>query len=82
MYVNAAPESVAKLNALLNLCHSDAPGCPAEFAGEHGKVAIILDGSVISAPQVDSANLASKGFVIDGNFTSSGAHQLAAELNH
>lgn len=78
-----------KVNAAFNACYSGDPNsCPAIRQGDdgrqHGAIAMVLDGKVISAPTVNSLDLPlnPQGFVITGNFTHKTASELALQLRY
>ena len=66
-------EGEGKWNALANECFSKASTCPT------GQIAIVLDGTVISAPVVQTNNF-SGSVQISGDFTESEARDLAKIL--
>ncbi len=74
------------INALFNACFAGGPECPptgqSNQGGSGGRVAIVLDGRVLSAPVVNSQNLADQSFRITGNFTKSEASDLALKLKY
>lgn len=82
--VHTKTSSVAKLDRLFNDCYQGTSGCPGssntdgQFAGA---LAIVLDGKVISAPQVNGPDLASDTFEITANFSEAEAKALAEMLN-
>ena len=68
-------------NKAFNACYSGAPTCPGN--GGRGMIAIVLDGKVLSAPQVNGSDLASSPqFSITGNFTQGEAKDLALVLRY
>jgi hypothetical protein len=85
--VHALPASVAAVDRLMNACYVDAPDiCPPTGVGQtgsRGRVAVLLDGEVLSAPTVDQRDLAQNpgGFQIEGGFTEQSASQLAVWLD-
>lgn len=87
--VNVKNSKQGQANSLMNACYSaQTQRCPATGAaqsgGAGGRMAIVLDGQVLSSPTVDSADLASQanGFIIEGQFTHDSASQLALELRY
>ncbi|HVX16962.1 MAG TPA: protein translocase subunit SecD [Acidimicrobiales bacterium] len=83
----------SKANRFMNACYdgnsdsSKGPICPITGqgdTGQRGRMAIVLDGQVISAPTVDALNLASNagGFTITGNFSHSSANDLSLQLRY
>lgn len=71
--------SVDDLNALFDACYEATATCP-PVAGEHGAVAVVIDGEVVSAPTVNGEDLADEAFQISGSFTEAEARDLAAAL--
>lgn len=70
-------------NALFNACYNAAATCPPS-GGQRGATAIVLDGKVLSAPEVNGTDLASgaSGFQISGSFTATRAKDLALVLRY
>ena len=69
--------SQAKANEGFNACFSGQPTCPTKA------IAIVLDGEVLSAPVVQSADLASNdSFQITGDFSEGEAKELALVLRY
>lgn len=78
--VRFTPEAAAPMNELFNACFEGTDACPAG-EGEHGYVAVAVQGTVISAPAVAAADLASDQVVIaSGDLTEAEAQQLATAL--
>ncbi|MCU1354857.1 MAG: Protein translocase subunit SecD [Acidimicrobiales bacterium] len=83
--VHSAQKATA--NATMNACYQGGATCPGQGASasggqNSGAVAIVLDGKVLSAPQVNGPDLASSTFEITGNFTQSEAKDLALVLRY
>ena len=75
----------SQVNKLYNACHNGVSTCPAaQGAGGLGRIAIVLDGKVVSAATVNALDLASNpnGFQISGSFTHSQASTLALQLRY
>jgi hypothetical protein len=76
--VEVTEASRARANELLNACAGVTPTCPT------GQIAVVVDDVVISAPLVNSPNLADEPFVIAGGgpagFSRSVAEELAARI--
>ncbi len=70
----------ATWNNLASQCFNTAPTCPSTQPGLRGQIAITLDSTVQSAPQVNQPNFADS-VSITGSFTESEARELAAVLN-
>ena len=68
-------------NAAFNACATGGATCPGG-QGAPGAIAIVLDGKVISAPRVNSQDLASQPFQITGSFSQSEAKNLALVLRY
>ena len=83
--VEVRDDSRSIANEAFNACYQGLPSCPAlgdTTRGGGGSIAMVLDGEVVSAPQVQAANLASDSFSISGNFTESDAKDLAVVLRY
>ena len=79
--VRFTPEAATTMNELFNACFEGTDSCPAG-EGEHGYVAVAVQGTVISAPSVAAADLASDRIVIaSGDLTEAEALQLATSLS-
>ena len=77
----------AKANLAFNACYQGGTTCPGQGAdastGQNsGAIAIVLDGKVLSAPQVNGPDLASDTFQITGSFTQGEAKDLALVLRY
>ncbi|HEY4375978.1 MAG TPA: SecD/SecF family protein translocase subunit, partial [Acidimicrobiales bacterium] len=75
----------AAADTAMNACFSGGTGCPSGITDQtHGAIAIVLDGKVLSAPAVQSSDLATQpgGFQITGNFNQSRANDLALVLRY
>jgi len=74
------------INGLFNACFAGGAECPptgqSNQGGSGGRVAIVLDGRVLSAPVVNSQNLANSSFRIEGSFTKGQANDLALKLKY
>lgn len=82
--VTVVADQRARANALFDACYEALDTCPPNGAVGHGLLAIVLDGEVISAPEVNSAGLADGPFTIPGGgmdgFTRAEAVDLATRL--
>lgn len=67
-------------NNLASQCFNTAPTCPSTQPGLRGQLAIVLDGVVQSAPQVNQPNF-TDSVAITGDFTEGEARSLAGVLN-
>jgi preprotein translocase subunit SecD len=80
----------AKANTAFDACNLAGPTCPSlggtsqTGGAQPGSIAIVLDGKVVSAPAVQSKELASnaQGFQITGSFNQSEAKNLALVLRY
>ncbi len=84
--VDVKGSQVETANAAFNGCYSGAPTCPGPGASgssaNHGAIAIVLDGEVLSAPAVNGPDLASSTFTITGSFSEGEAKDLALVLRY
>jgi preprotein translocase subunit SecD len=62
-------------------CYNGDPACPSS-GSSHGRIAIVLDGLVKSAPQVNSPTFTDNNVVISGAFTEGEAGDLALVLRY
>jgi preprotein translocase subunit SecD len=67
-------------NNLANQCFNGFPTCPSTQPGLRGQLAIVLDGVVQTAPQVNQPNF-TDSVAITGNFSENEARSLASVLN-
>ncbi|MGB3735067.1 MAG: protein translocase subunit SecD [Ilumatobacter sp.] len=70
----------ATWNNIAGQCASQAPTCPGDGAGNNGRLAIVLDGEIQSAPTVQQANFRDT-VSITGRFSQEEAENLANILN-
>ncbi len=77
--VNIKGGSRDAANALFNACFAGGPTCPSSGGG-NGQLAIALDDEVVSAPAVNSQNLANDEFIISGGGESGFAEGDAKDL--
>jgi preprotein translocase subunit SecD len=78
--VDLRGDGQATWNNLAAQCYNTAPTCPSTQPGLRGQIAIVLDGVVQSAPQVNQTNF-TDGVAISGSFSRSEADGLSAVLN-
>jgi preprotein translocase subunit SecD len=78
--VDLRGDGQATWNNLANQCFNTAPTCPSTQPGLRGQLAIVLDGVVQSAPQVNQPNF-TDSVAITGDFTEGEARSLASVLN-
>jgi preprotein translocase subunit SecD len=75
------PEGIDKFNAAASQCYSGATACPAQ-AGGRGRLAIVLDSRVVSAPAINAASFSRDQIEISGDFTERTARDLATVLKY
>lgn len=84
--VNVKGSQQGKANDAFNACFSGGATCPGQASTSTqsggGRIAIVLDGKVLSAPVVQSSDLASKQFQISGSFSESEAKNLGLVLRY
>ncbi len=73
------PEGIDKFNEVAAKCFSGAPECPATGSGK-GRLAIVLDGDVLSAPSINESSFKRDQIQISGSFTEEEAKNLAVAL--
>jgi preprotein translocase subunit SecD len=78
--VDLRSDGQATWNNLAGQCYNTTPTCPSTQPGLRGQLAIVLDGIVQSAPQVNQPNF-TDSVAITGDFTEDEARSLAAVLN-
>jgi preprotein translocase subunit SecD len=78
--VDLRGDGQALWNNLAAQCYNTTPTCPSTQPGVRGQIAIVLDGVVVSSPQVNQTNF-TDGVAISGSFTRSEADALASVLN-
>jgi preprotein translocase subunit SecD len=69
-------DGIDKFNAAAGQCFSQAPTCPT------GRLAIVLDSRVVSAPNIQQASFDRDGIQISGSFTERSARDLATVLKY
>ncbi len=69
-------EGIDRFNQLAEACFNGQPTCA------RGAVAIVLDGTVVSAPTVQNASFVANEVTITGNFTEEEAKDLALVLRY
>ncbi len=78
--VNLRGDGQATWNNLANQCYNAAPTCPSTQPGVRGQIAIVLDSTIQSAPQVNQPNF-TDSVAITGDFSRQEASDLANVLN-
>lgn len=74
------PEGIDKFNAIAAKCNSGAPECPASGGAQFGRLAIVLDSEVLSAPTINQPTFERDRISISGSFTEAEAKSLAVAL--
>ena len=74
------PSGIDLFNKLAAKCFAGEPECPAQQ--EHGSLAVVLDGVVMSAPTINEASFERDQIVISGSFTENEAKDLALSLRY
>ncbi|MBS1836426.1 MAG: protein translocase subunit SecD [Actinobacteria bacterium] len=74
------PDGIDKFNAIAAKCNSGAPECPSSGNGTPGRLAIVLDSEVLSAPTINQASFDRDKISISGSFTEEQAKSLAVAL--
>lgn len=72
-------DGIDLFNKAAALCNSGAPECPGA-AGQPGRLAIVLDSEVLSAPTINNASFERDSISISGSFTEEEAKNLAVAL--
>lgn len=72
-------EGVDQFNDVAAACYRGEPTCP-DQAGGRGRLAVVVDGTVLSAPSIQEPSFRRDGIQIGGSFSRSEAEQLAARL--
>ena len=75
----AGPEGIDLFNAIAAKCNAGDPICPSSQSGP-GRLAIVLDSEVLSAPAINEANFSRDQIQISGDFTEEQAKNLAVAL--
>lgn len=74
-------DGIGLFNAVAATCYSGGATCPAS-AGGPGRLAIVLDGQVISAPSIQTPSFQADQIQISGTFTERTAKDLATALKY
>jgi preprotein translocase subunit SecD len=78
--LKAGASGIDKWNALAAQCYSGGATCPAGSAGAHGRIAIVLDHIVQSAPTVQVPTFQRDEISISGSFSEGETKDLALVL--
>ncbi len=73
-------DGIDKFNEIAAKCNSGAPECPSAASGQPGRLAIVLDSEVLSAPTINQPTFERDKISISGSFTESEAKNLAVAL--
>lgn len=73
-------EGIDLFNKAAALCNSGAPQCPATGGATQGRLAVVLDSEVLSAPTIGQPNFERDKITISGSFTEEEAKSLAVAL--
>lgn len=73
------PDGIEPFNELAAQCYEGQRTCPS-LMGDHGQVAIVVDGLVISAPSINTPEFEADQISISGSFDEISATALAAAL--
>lgn len=74
--------SLPLFNSVASSCYVGGPTCPSQDESGRGRLAIVLDGVVESAPSIDEPAFSGDGLVISGNMTERDARDLALVLRY
>jgi preprotein translocase subunit SecD len=77
--VTAKADKKDDLNVVANQCNTGAASCPAADGG-FGRLAVVLDGTVLVIPTVNTKDIADDALVLTGGFTKAKADQLAKQI--
>jgi len=72
-------DGIDQFNAAAAKCNAGDPTCPGS-SGQPGRLAIVLDSEVLSAPTINQANFSRDQIEISGSFTEDEAKALAVSL--
>ena len=75
-------EGIGAFNAVSAECFSGTAACPRQPGVTNGRLAIVLDGKVITAPQIRAPGFERDAIVISGGFDKQGAEDVALSLRY
>ncbi len=78
--INLRGDGQATWNSLASQCYNMAPTCPSTQPGVRGQIAIVLDSTIQSSPQVNQPTF-TDSVSITGSFSREEAEDLVAVLN-
>ncbi len=73
-------KGIDKFNEIAAKCYSGDPICPAVGGAQRGRLAIVLDGEILSAPSIDTPSFERDKIQISGSFKEDDAKALAVAL--
>ena len=80
--LEAGAEGIDAFNAVSAECFSGTAACPRQPGFTNGRLAIALDGKVITAPQIRAPRFERDAIVISGGFDKQGAEDVALSLRY
>ena len=80
--LEAGAEGIGAFNAVSAECFSGTAACPRQPGFTNGRLAIALDGKVITAPQIRAPRFERDAIVISGSFDKQGAEDVALSLRY
>lgn len=73
-------KGIDKFNEIAAKCYAGDPICPAVGGAQRGRLAIVLDGEILSAPSIDTPSFERDKIQISGSFKEDDAKALAVAL--
>jgi preprotein translocase subunit SecD len=80
--LEAGADGIGPFNAISAECFSGTVSCPLQPGFTNGRLAIVLDGQVITAPQIRAPQFERDAIVISGGFDKQGAEDVALSLRY
>ena len=80
--LEAGTAGIGAFNAVSAECFSGTAACPRQPGFTNGRLAIALDGKVITAPQIRAPRFERDAIVISGSFDKQGAEDVALSLRY
>ena len=80
--LKAGAGGIGAFNAVSAECFSGTAACPRQPGFTNGRLAIVLDGKVITAPQIRAPGFERDAIVISGGFDKQGAEDVALSLRY
>lgn len=78
--LRSGADGIDKFNEIAAKCYSGDPTCPAVGGAQQGRLAIVLDGEILSAPTINTPSFERDKIQISGSFTEEEAKSLAVAL--